>query len=144
MFRPVFERAGPALASPGTEPLGFVFGVYQAPGTIGDRLQKAGLSPTDLVIFDVTLDPVRIYPDWEPRPDRGAVAPPGQLDATARDAVLIAAAGTSGAPVASSIEFAGRRWEMEFSLPPQFGLSPVERNVWLIVLSAGLALASAT
>jgi PAS domain S-box-containing protein len=42
--------------------------------------------------------------------------------------------------VPATVDFAGRRWELQFEAPPLFGLSTLERNVWVIVLSAGLGL----
>ncbi|MBT5318801.1 MAG: PAS domain-containing protein [Chloroflexi bacterium] len=45
-----------------------------------------------------------------------------------------------GSRAVTSIEVGGREWRFDLKSPPWFGVSALERNVWIIVLGAGLAI----
>ena len=47
---------------------------------------------------------------------------------------------TGGNHAATAIEVGGREWRFDLLSVPSFGVSALERNVWIIVLGAGLAI----
>lgn len=120
VFQPVFGDPAPGLLPSEGPLLGYVFGVYRAADFLGGPLERNSLDGVPFKVFDRSegRDPILIFPE---------------LSTTVNDKLL------SGW-VQADVEFAGRRWIMQFETPEQFGLSGLERNVWVIVLSAGLGL----
>ena len=100
--------------------LGYVFGVYRVAEFLGGPLERNSLDGVPFKVFDRGdgRDPILVFPE---------------LATTASDKL-------QSGWVQADVEFAGRRWIMQFETPEQFGLSGLERNVWVIVLSAGLGL----
>lgn len=120
LFQPVFGDPEPGK-HPSEGPLmGYAFSVYRTTDFLAAPLDRNGLSDLPLQVFDTTAGrpSALIFPE---------------LDEAADDEL------PSGW-VQTSVDFAGRRWTLQFETPDQFGLSILERNVWLIVLSAGLGL----
>lgn len=120
VFQPVFGDPEPELLPSEGPLLGYAFGVYRAADFLGGPLERNNLDGVPLRVLDTT--PGRraslIFP--EPRAD---------VD----DSLAAGWAQTE-------VEFAGRRWSLQFEAPEQFGLSALERNVWVIILSAGFGL----
>lgn len=117
VFSPVFGVAEPGRLPSDGPLLGYVFGVYQAPAFLAGPMDRSGLSGTPLRVYD---GGVQVLPESGSGDDADSQFPTGR--------------------VTSGIDFAGRRWDLYFQQPELFGLSSVERNVWIIVLSAGLGL----
>ena len=120
LFQPVFGDPEPGK-HPSQGPLkGYAFTVYRTADFLAAPLDRSELSDLPLQVFDTTAGRASalIFPE---------------LDESANDELR------SGW-VQTSIDFADRRWTLQFKTPEQFGLSSLERNVWLIVLSAGLGL----
>lgn len=120
VFEPVFGDPEPGK-HPSEGPLiGYAFAVYRAADFLAGPLARNSLGGVPLRVFDTA--PGRpsslIFPELDSEAD-GSLA--------------------SGW-VQASLDFAGRRWDLQFETPEQFGLSTLERNVWIIVLSAGLGL----
>lgn len=120
VFQPVFGDPEPGK-HPSEGPLvGYAFAVYRAADFLAGPLDRNSLGGVPLRVFDVA--PGRpsslIFP--EPDPDADGSVARGWVQA--------------------SLDFAGRRWNLQFETPEQFGLSALERNAWVIVLSAGLGL----
>ncbi|MDA0232250.1 MAG: ATP-binding protein [Chloroflexi bacterium] len=120
VFQPVFGDPEPGQLPSEGPLLGYAFGVYRAAEFLAGPLGRNNLDGVRLRVLDTT-------------PGRGAtqIFPEPVADADESLAHGWAQAG---------IEFAGRRWNLQFETPERFGLSALERNVWVIVLSAGLGL----
>ncbi len=120
VFQAVFGDPEPGK-HPSEGPLmGYAFSIYRAADFLAASLDRNGLSGVPLRVFDEApgRTATLIFPDLEP------------------DANDSLASGW----VQTSVEFAGRGWNLQFETPDQFGLSALERNVWIIILSAGLGL----
>ncbi len=120
VFQPVF--GDPELGKhPSEGPLmGYAFSVYRTADFLAGALDRNQLGDLPLQVFDSTSgrSSTLIFPE---------------LDASISDDL------PSGW-VQTSLDFAGRRWILQFETPDQFGLTSLERNVWLITLAAGLGL----
>ncbi len=120
MFQSVFGDPEPGNLPSEGPLIGYVFTVYRAADFLAGPLDRNNLGEVPLRVFDSA--PGRpsslIFPELDPEAS-GALA--------------------SGW-VQTSLDFAGRRWDLQFETPEQFGLSALERNVWIIVLSGGLGL----
>lgn len=120
VFQPVFGNPDPGK-HPAEGPLvGYAFSVYRAAEFLAGPLKSNGLDGVPLQVFDAApgRSPALIFPDLDPDADNRL----------------------PGGWVQTSVDFAGRRWSLQFKTPERFGLSALERNVWVIVLSAGLGL----
>jgi signal transduction histidine kinase len=117
VFFPVYGK-GPA--EPSTI-VGYAFGVYDLGEFLAEPLARAGAGTIRYRVIDLPAGaPAReIFP-----------APGGDS----------AAAWPEGYRSDSTLVLAGREWRLEFLSPTGYGLSPLERQVWIIVMSAGLAL----
>lgn len=120
VFQPVFGDPEPGK-HPSEGPLiGYAFTVYRAADFLAGPLERNSLGEVPLRVFDAA--PGRssslIFPELDPEAD-GTLA---------------------RGWVQASLDFAGRRWDLQFETPERFGLSALERNVWVIILSAGLGL----
>ncbi len=120
VFQPVFGDPEPGRLPSEGPLLGYAFTVYKAADFLAGPLERNSLGGVPLRVFDAApgRTSTLIFPELDPEAD-GALA-----------------AGW----VQASLDFAGRRWSLQFETPEQFGLSALERNVWVIVLSAGLGL----
>lgn len=120
MFQPVFGTSVPGQAPSERPLLGYVFGVYRAADILVGPLKRNNLDHVRLRVLDTTPGRTAslIFPD--PKSDADDSLASGWAQA--------------------NVDFAGRRWSLQFETPDQFGLSALERNVWVIVLSAGLGL----
>jgi PAS domain S-box-containing protein len=120
VFLPVFGAPGAGQLPSEGPLLGYAFGVYRADDFLATPLDAAGLGDIPLLVFDRTsaAESPQVFP---------------QL-------VSGVYTGVPSGWTATTVEFASRRWELQFETPEQFGLSALERNVWVIVLSAGLGL----
>ena len=49
-----------------------------------------------------------------------------------------------GINLVEQLEVAGRKWELAFSAPSEFGVDSLARNLWLIILAAGAAMSGLT
>ncbi|MCH8987403.1 MAG: CHASE domain-containing protein [Chloroflexi bacterium] len=49
-----------------------------------------------------------------------------------------------GINMVEELEVAGRKWELTFSAPSEFGVDSLDRNLWLIVLAAGATMSGLT
>lgn len=120
VFQPVF--GDPETGKhPSEGPLvGYAFAVYRATDFLAGPLERNSLGGVPLRVFEA--NPGRpsslIFPELDPDVDSAL----------------------AGGWVQASLDFAGRRWSLQFETPEQFGLSTLERNVWIIVLSAGMGL----
>ncbi|MBI2964659.1 MAG: CHASE domain-containing protein [Chloroflexi bacterium] len=101
--------------------IGYAFGVYDLGEFLAEPLARAGIGSIKFRVIDLPSGaPAReIYP-----------SPGGDS----------AALWAAGYKADSSLLLAGREWRLEFLSPPGYGLSPLEQQVWIIVMSAGLAL----
>ncbi len=120
VFQPVFGDPAPGK-HPSEGPLvGYAFTVYRAADFLAGPLERNSLGGVPLRVFDAA-------------PGRPSSLIFPELDADADGSL-------ARGWVQASLDFAGRRWNLQFETPEQFGLSALERNVWIIVLSAGLGL----
>lgn len=120
LFQPVFgdPEAG-RLPSEGPL-LGYVFSVYRVADFLAGPLDRNNLSDLPFQVFDSSSgrQPELVFPELDPDADPSLAS----------------------SWVQTSVDFAGRRWDLQFETPDQFGLSTLERNVWVIILAAGLGL----
>ncbi len=120
IFQPVFGDPAPGK-HPSEGPLmGYAFSVYRAADFLAGPLSRNSLDEVPLRVIDGAPGraPELIFPELE------------------RDYAGSLASGW----VQTDLDFAGRRWSLQFETPDQFGLNVAERNIWVIVLSAGLGL----
>ncbi|MBI4304769.1 MAG: CHASE domain-containing protein, partial [Chloroflexi bacterium] len=118
VFAPVYGRTAPAGE---VSLLGYAFGVYDVAEFLAEPLNRAGLGSVQHRVLDrVPGGPAReVFP-----------VPGGDS----------AGAWVQGYRASANLAVAGREWSLEFLSPRDYGLSPLERQVWVIVMSAGLAL----
>ena len=117
VFFPVFAR-GP---SDPVMPAVYAFGVYDIGEFLAEPLARAGVASIRYSVIDLPAG----GPAREAFPLAGGNS---------------AAAWPEGYRTDASLVVAGRDWRLEFLSPEGYGLSPLERQVWIIVMSAGLAL----
>ena len=101
--------------------IGFGLTLYET-----DRLMVGPILRADLSNVHVTVT------------DLGSLAAPGAAELALLTPSNSPAAG--GSHVAMAIEVGGREWQLDLRSEPWFGVSALERNVWMIVLGAGLAI----
>lgn len=70
--------------------------------------------------------------------DRGPAAAPGAVTLPVITPASLPDAG--GSHVVAAIDVGGREWRFDLRSTPWFGVSALERNVWMVVLGAGLAI----
>jgi len=121
VFAPI-QRATNESADGEEPPVeGFGLGVYRVGDFLAAPLEAAGIGDVQFRVVDVSpsgsVD--EIYP--EPGGESASDWPGGVAEA-------------------EQVGVAGRVWEFTFLSPPDYNLSGVERNTWVIVLSAGCAL----
>jgi signal transduction histidine kinase len=116
VFFPVFARQSDPVS-----PAGFAFGVYDLGEFLAEPLARAGAASIRYRVIDIPSG----GPAREAFPVAGGDSAAAWPDGYRTDASLIVA---------------GRDWRLEFLSPAGYGLSPLERQVWIIVMSAGLAL----
>jgi PAS domain S-box-containing protein len=119
-FSPIFvagqgrDKGGDVAAD------GFAIGVYRVGDFLARPAEKSGLAGVTYRVLDRDASDTEVFP-----------APGGN---SARE-------WGPGLTVSETVEVAGRQWDIQLLSPPLYGLRPVEREVWKIVLAAGLALA---
>lgn len=117
VFFPVYGRSS-ADESLGLS--GYAFGVYDVAEFLAKPLTRADIGSTSFRVLDMPPATVR-----EIFPSSGGDS---------------ASAWGEGYRAHGDLTVAGRNWRLEFLSPHGYGLSPLEQQVWIIVMSAGLAL----
>ena len=119
VFTPVFSPAVDALSEP--ELKGFGTGVYRVADFLSGPVARAGLGDIKFRVVDVADSGVvqEVFP-----------VPNGSTNEN----------WTGDTSFVSNLGLAGRNWQLEFNKPAGFGLSKLESQLWVIVLSAGLVI----
>ncbi len=119
VFSPVTGQPDVDLAGdPGMGLTGFALGVYRVGDFLSGPANRSGLAGVKYRVLDREADATEVFPELGGDSSKG----------------------WDGFTVSETLVVAGRKWEMQTLAPPMYGLSPVERQVWKIVLAAGLAL----
>lgn len=119
VFTPVFESANDPFSVP--ELKGFGTGVYRVADFLAGPVERAGLGNIEFRVVDVE--------------DGGS----GQeVFPVPNGATNQSWTGDTG--FVSNLNLAGRNWQLEFNKPAGYGLSEIESQLWVIVLSAGLVI----
>ena len=119
VFTPVFESSSDPYAR--AEQKGFGTGVYRVADFLAGPVERAGLGDIRFRVVDTEggEDGQEVFP-----------VPNGTTSANWE----------GGATVISNLDLAGRNWQLEFNKPVGYGLSKLESQLWVIILSAGLVI----
>ncbi|MCZ6539690.1 MAG: ATP-binding protein, partial [Chloroflexi bacterium] len=119
IFTPVFEPSDDPLGR--SELRGFGTGVYRVADFLAGPVGRAGLGDTKFRVVDVPDGGVgqEVFP-----------VPNGATNET----------WSGDTSFVSNLSLAGRNWQLEFNKPAGYGLSRLESQLWVIVLSAGLVI----
>lgn len=101
--------------------IGFGLTLYETEALMAGPIVRADLSDVHITVTDQGL---AAAPDGA---DLALLTPSSPPDA-------------GGSHVVTTIEVGGREWQLDLRSAPWFGVSRLERNVWMIVLGAGLAI----
>ncbi|MBI4219584.1 MAG: CHASE domain-containing protein, partial [Chloroflexi bacterium] len=118
VFAPVYGRTS---SLEGVELVGHAFGVYDVSEFLAEPLNRAGLGTIAHRVLDKSPDGSLREISPAPGGNSSVVWGPGYR-------------------ASANLTVAGREWTLEFLSPHDYGLSPLERQVWVIVMSAGIAL----
>ncbi|MEX0762302.1 MAG: ATP-binding protein [Dehalococcoidia bacterium] len=121
VFSPIFRSTEPASNHGRTVLPGYGAAVYRVADFISGPAERSGLSDVEFRILEHS--PTGLATEIYPVPGGNSANAWGE-----------------GFQVSRPLEVAGTRWEFQYQSPAEYGLSPIERNVWVIVLSAGMAL----
>lgn len=122
VFAPIYRAGGPVRTAEQRQAalLGYGVTFYYVSDFLAGPLARAGFEDITVSAHDVgtaatASEPVAIlFPSSRP--------------------------GSAGSRSAATLDVAGRAWRFDFITGPWYGISSLERNVWLIVLAAGLAI----
>ncbi len=119
VFTPVFNPSPEPLIAP--ELRGFGTGVYRVADFLAGPVERAGLGDIEFRVVDIADDgsSQEVFP-----------VPNGSTsDSWTGDQSFV-----------SNLNLAGRNWQLEFNKPAGYGLSELESQLWIVVLSAGLVI----
>ncbi|MCH7982940.1 MAG: CHASE domain-containing protein [Chloroflexi bacterium] len=119
VFTPVFKPSDDPFAAP--ELKGFGTGVYRVADFLAGPVERAGLGDIKFRVVDVEDGGTgqEVFP-----------VPNGATNEN----------WTGDTSFVSNLNLAGRNWRLEFNKPAGYGLSRLESQLWVIVLSAGLVI----
>ena len=121
IISPVYEKKSgdPRVDGPRGRLQGYALGVYQVEDLLGGALDSSDLDDVDFRIVDISksTDGTEIFP--EVGGDSSALW-------------------SSGHRLDRVVKVGGQLWRFEYLGPSVFGLTALERQVWVIVLGAGL------
>ncbi|MCH7734749.1 MAG: CHASE domain-containing protein [Chloroflexi bacterium] len=121
ILSPVYykESGDPGVDDPERRLQGYALGVYQVEDLLGGALDSSDLDDVDFRIVDISksTDGTEIFPE-----------------AGGDSSALWA----SGHRLDRVVKVGGQLWRFEYLGPSVFGLTALERQVWVIVLGAGL------
>ena len=121
VFAPIRRDSVGAEEGGAPELAGFGVGVYRVGDFLVGPLERSGVGDVRFQVVSRSSAGVleEIYP-----------APDGES----------ASEWPAGYVAVGHVEIAGQEWEFRFLSPPDYGLSGVERNAWVIVVGAGLSI----
>lgn len=119
VFTPVFKSSDDPTGS--DELKGFGTGVFRVADFLAGPIERAGLGDIEFRVLDVEDG------------GKGEEIFPVPNGSTGEN-------WANGPTHISGLNLAGRDWQLQFNKPAEFGISKLESDLWLIVLSAGLVI----
>ncbi len=119
VFTPIFDQADDPAGS--TNLRGFGTGVYRVADFLSGPVERAELGDVEFRVVDIGNDggQQEVFP-----------VPNGKTDEE----------WAGGITHVVELDLAGRIWQLQFSKPEKFGITQLESQMWLIVLTAGLVI----